>query len=180
DLSDRAAQPMFDPASGLGVVFNGCIYNHHALRRELEAEGHTFFSDGDTEVILRAYREWGPACVQRFNGMFAFVIWERDSGRAFAARDRLGIKPLYYSEIDHGIRFCSSLPALLEAGGTDTRIDPVALHHYMSFHAVVPAPHTILRGVRKLPPATWMLIEADGRRREETFWKLEYPSTDVR
>lgn len=180
DLSDRAAQPMFDPAAGLGIVFNGCIYNHRDIRRELESRGHAFFSDGDTEVILRAYREWGPNCVQRFNGMFAFVIWERDSGCAFAARDRLGIKPLYFSEIDQGLRFASSLPALLEAGDIDTNIDPAALHHYMSFHAVVPAPHTIVCGVRKLPPATWMLIEADGTRRQETFWKLEYPSEENR
>ncbi|HEX7031098.1 MAG TPA: N-acetylglutaminylglutamine amidotransferase [Gammaproteobacteria bacterium] len=178
DLSNRAAQPMFDPAMGLGIVFNGCIYNHREIRRELEAKGHAFFSHGDTEVILRAYREWGPDCVQRFNGMFAFVIWERDSGRAFAARDRLGIKPLYYAWIDQGIRFASSLPALVEAGDIDTSIDPAALHHYMSFHAVVPAPHTILRGVRKLPPATWMTIEPNGDCREQTFWKPEYASRE--
>src|SRR5690606_2260067 len=180
DLSDCAAQPMFDPELGLCIVFNGCIYDHLELRRELEGEGYRFFSKGDTEVILKAWHCWGPDCLQRFHGMFAFVIWERESGRVFAARDRLGIKPLYYAEIDDGLRFASTLPALLQAGGVDTSIDPVALHHYMSFHAVVPAPHTILRGVRKLPPATWMLIEADGRRREETFWKLEYPSTDAR
>lgn len=180
DLTERAAQPMFDPATGLGIVFNGCIYNHLDIRRDLESMGHSFFSHGDTEVILRAYHAWGPECVRRFNGMFAFVIWERDSGRAFAARDRLGIKPLYHAEIDQGMRFCSSLPALLEAGGIDTNIDPIALHHYMSFHAVVPAPHTMLRGVRKLPPATWMLIEADGSRRQETFWELDYPAEENR
>ena len=175
DLSDRAAQPMYDPVLGLCIVFNGCIYNHRELRADLERMGYVFFSKGDTEVILKAYHAWGTRCLERFNGMFAFVIEERDTGRAFAARDRLGIKPLYYADIDDGIRFASSLPALLAAGGVDTTIDPVALHHYMNLHAIVPAPRTILRGVRKLPPANWMLIEPDGRRRQETWWSLEYP-----
>lgn len=84
--------------------------------------------------------------------MFAFAIWERDSGRVLLGRDRLGIKPLYLQECRQGLRFASSLPALLAAGDVDTSLDPTALHHYLTFHAVVPAPHTILRGVRKLPP----------------------------
>jgi asparagine synthase (glutamine-hydrolysing) len=104
--------------------------------------------------------------------MFAFAIWERDSGRVVLGRDRLGIKPLYLAETRGGLRFASTLPALLAAGGVDTAIDPQALHHYMSFHAVVPAPLTILKGVRKLPPATILIIEPDGTRREETYWTL--------
>ena len=176
DLTDRAAQPMVDPVLGLCLVFNGCIYNHRDIRAELEALGYSFFSASDTEVILKAYHAWGTDCLRRFNGMFAFVIHERDTGRVFAARDRLGIKPLYYAEIDQGVRFCSSLPAIVSAGGIDTRIDSVALHYYMSFHAVVPAPHTMLLGVRKVPPATWLLYEPDGARREETWWQLDYPA----
>ena len=89
---------MFDPALGLAVVFNGCIYNFRDLRRELEQKGYRFFSACDTEVILKAYHAWGPRCVERFLGMFAFAIWERDSGRVVLARDRLGIKPLYLAE----------------------------------------------------------------------------------
>jgi asparagine synthase (glutamine-hydrolysing) len=104
--------------------------------------------------------------------MFAFAIWERDSGRVVLARDRLGIKPLYLAATKGGLRFASTLPALLAAGEVDTAIDPQALHHYMSFHAVVPAPLTILKGVRKLPPATILTIEPDGRRREENYWTL--------
>jgi asparagine synthase (glutamine-hydrolysing) len=104
--------------------------------------------------------------------MFAFAIWERDSGRVIFARDRLGIKPLYLADTRGGLRFASTLPALLAAGGVDTDIDPAALHHYMTFHAVVPAPLTILKGVRKLPPATILTIEPDGRRRQETYWEL--------
>ena len=174
DLSDAAQQPMVDPQLGLGIVFNGAVYNHPALRRELESLGYVFYSHGDTEVLLKAYHAWGPDFVQRLNGMFAFAIWERDSGRVLLGRDRLGIKPLYYADLSGGLRFASTLPALLAAGGVDTAIDPVALNHYLSFHAVVPAPYTLFSGVRKLAPGTLLTIEADGRRSERRFWSLDY------
>lgn len=174
DLSEHAQQPMVDNELGLGIVFNGCIYNYRELRAELRALGYRFFSDGDTEVILKSYHAWGNDCVERLQGMFAFAVWERDSGRLILARDRLGIKPLYIAELRNGLRFASTLPALLASGGIDTSIDSVALHHYMSFHAVVPAPHTILNGVRKLPPATIRVIEADGRSRDHRYWSLRF------
>lgn len=177
DLSDAAQQPMVDPHLGLGIVFNGAIYNHPELRKELKALGYRFFSHGDTEVLLKAYHAWGPDFVQRLNGMFAFALWERDSGKVLLGRDRLGIKPLYWAEVAGGVRFASALPALLAGGGIDTDIDPVGLHHYLSFHAVVPAPHTLLRGVKKLPPGTLMVIEPDGRRSEKIFWALDYART---
>jgi asparagine synthase (glutamine-hydrolysing) len=173
DLAPTSQQPMLDPELGLGIVFNGCIYNFRDLRSELRARGYRFFSEGDTEVILKAYHAWGARCVERFYGMFAFALWERDSGRLVLARDRLGIKPLYFAETGKSFRFASTLPALLQAGEVDTAIDPVALHQYMSLHAVVPAPLTILKGVRKLAPATIMTVESDGSRHEETYWKLE-------
>lgn len=174
DLSDAAQQPMVDPLLGLGVVFNGAIYNHGELRKELQAKGYFFYSLGDTEVLLKAYHAWGERFVERLNGMFAFALWERDSGRVLLGRDRLGIKPLYYAEVPGGLRFASTLPALLAGGGLDTSIDPVGLHHYLSFHAVVPAPHTLIQGVRKLAPGTLMRVEPDGRRTESTFWSLKY------
>jgi asparagine synthase (glutamine-hydrolysing) len=177
DLSEHAQQPMIDNELGLGIVFNGCIYNYRELRAELRALGYRFFSEGDTEVIVKSYHAWGIGCVDRFHGMFAFAIWERDSGRLILARDRLGIKPLYIAALHNGLRFASSLPALLAGGGIDTAIDPVALHHYMSFHAVVPAPHTILKGVRKLPPATIRVIDADSRSQDHRFWNLRYETT---
>jgi asparagine synthase (glutamine-hydrolysing) len=173
DLAAASQQPMVDPLLGLAIVFNGCIYNYRELRGELVAKGYRFFSQGDTEVILKAYAEWGPRCVERFYGMFAFAIWERNSGRLVLARDRLGIKPLYYSEGPGRFRFASTLPALLAAGDVDTSIDPAALHHYMSLHAVVPAPKTIFKGVKKLPAATIMIVEPDGGRREEAYWQFE-------
>ncbi|MCO5111378.1 MAG: N-acetylglutaminylglutamine amidotransferase [Burkholderiaceae bacterium] len=174
DLSDAAQQPMVDPLLGLGVVFNGAIYNHGELRKELQVKGYSFYSQGDTEVLLKAYHAWGERFVERLNGMFAFALWERDSGRVLLGRDRLGIKPLYYAEVPGGLRFASTLPALLAGGGLDTSIDPVGLHHYLSFHAVVPAPHTLIQGVRKLAPGTLMRVEPDGRRTESTFWSLKY------
>ena len=108
--------------------------------------------------------------MQRFKGMFAFALWERDSGRVSLARDRLGIKPLYYAEGGGFLRFASTLPALLAGGGIDTSLDPVALHHFFSFHGAVPAPRTVLNGVKKLHPATIMTIEPDGSRKSTRYW----------
>ena len=146
DLSEAGAQPMIDSELGLAVAWNGCIYNYQDLRRELSAHGYRFFSTSDTEVLLKAYHHWGDRFVDHLLGMFAFAIVERDSGRVLLGRDRLGIKPLYLTGDSHRIRFASSLPALLAGGGVDTRIDPVALYHYLTFHSVVPPPRTILRG----------------------------------
>jgi asparagine synthase (glutamine-hydrolysing) len=174
DLSEHAAQPMVDAQLGLTAVFNGMIYNYPELRRELEGLGHRFFSHGDTEVILKAYAQWGEGFVERLLGMFAVVIVERDTRRVVLARDRLGIKPLYLAEVPGALRFASTLPALLAGGGVDTSIDRVALHHYLTFHSVVPAPRTILQGVRKLPPATLRVLEPDGSTHERRYWAPPY------
>ncbi len=171
DLSERAAQPMVDPELGLAAVFNGCIYNYRELRAQLCAAGYRFFSDSDSEVLLKAYHRWGTCCVDHFLGMFAFAVLERDSGRLILGRDRLGIKPLYLSQTPSRLRFASTLPALLAAGDVDTTIDPVGLHHYLSFHSVVPAPRTILAGVHKLPPATVRTIQPDGQREDRQYWQ---------
>jgi asparagine synthase (glutamine-hydrolysing) len=170
DLSAASGQPLVDPAAGLTGVFNGCVYNYRELRAELQARGHTFFSSGDTEVVLKAYAEWGDDFVDHLVGMFAVAITERDTGRLVLARDRLGIKPLYLAETADRVRFASTLPALLAGGGVDTTIDPVALAHYLSFHSIVPPPRTILRGVAKLPPATVRVYEPDGQVTERVYW----------
>ena len=174
DLSERGGQPMVDAELGLAAVFNGCIYNYRELRAELEGVGYRFFSTSDTEVLLKAFHRWGAACVERFFGMFAFAVAERDTGVLTLGRDRLGIKPLYLAETPDRIRFASALPALLEGGGVDTSIDRVALHHYMTFHSVVPAPRTILAGVGKLPPATVRTIRPDGTGEEHVYWRPEH------
>jgi asparagine synthase (glutamine-hydrolysing) len=174
DLSAAGDQPMADNGLGLTIVFNGCIYNHHELREELRRDGCSFFSTSDTEVILKAYARWGERCVEHFFGMFAFAIYEQRTGRLVLVRDRLGIKPLYLSRSADSVRFASTLPALLAGGGVDTEIDPVALHHFLSWHAVVPAPLTILKGVRKVPPATIVTVEPDGQSSSHTYWRAEF------
>ncbi|MFD8529340.1 N-acetylglutaminylglutamine amidotransferase [Streptosporangium canum] len=171
DLSDRAAQPMVDSALGLTGVFNGCLYNYRELREELRGEGYRFFSTSDTEVLVKAFHRWGPECVEHFTGMFAFAVFERDTGRLTLGRDRLGIKPMYVAQDAARLRFASSLPALLAGGGVGTDIDRVALHHYMTFHSVVPAERTILTGVRKLPPATVRTVEAGGTVTDHCYWR---------
>jgi asparagine synthase (glutamine-hydrolysing) len=174
DLSERGAQPMTDPHLGLTVVFNGIVYNHRQLRGELERAGHRFFSTSDTEVVLKAYAQWGTACVEHFLGMFAFAVVEHATGRVVLGRDRLGIKPLYVDTRPDRLRFASTLPALLTAGGVATTLDRTALAHYMTFHSVVPAPLTILTGVRKLPPATVRVVEADGTSRDTVYWRPSF------
>jgi len=174
DLSEAGGQPMIDSELGLAICWNGCIYNYRELRRELSGHGYRFFSTSDTEVLLKAYHHWGDRFVDQLKGMFAFAIAERDSGRVLLGRDRLGIKPLYLSQDRHRIRFASSLPALLAGGEVDTRIDPTALHHYLTFHSVVPAPLTILRGVSKVPPASLVAIEPDGRVITSTYWEPDF------
>ncbi len=172
DLTTRSNQPMLDSELGLALVFNGTVYNYPELRRELIGRGYRFFSEGDTEVILKAWHAWGEDCVARLQGMFAFALWDLRERTLFLARDRFGIKPLYWTRDGARLRFASSTQALLDAGGVDTAIDPVALHHLFTLHAVVPAPRTILHGVRKLAPAHWLRIDADGRETCRAYWRL--------
>ncbi|MDH5180555.1 MAG: N-acetylglutaminylglutamine amidotransferase [Gammaproteobacteria bacterium] len=172
DLTDKSNQPMVDEGLGLTIVFNGAIYNYPELRRQFIAEGYTFQSDGDTEVIIKAYHKWGERCPEYLHGMFAFAIWDHKKKSLFLARDRMGIKPLYYNRQQHVFRFASNPQSLLAGGGVDKSIDPVALHHQFTLHAVIPAPRTILNGVRKLPPAHSMTIQADGSTSERRYWHL--------
>ena len=174
DLSDHAAQPMSDPDLGLTIVFNGCIYNYRALRTELAQLGYRFETRSDTEVLLKAYAAWGKDCVNHLNGMFAFAVFDSATQDVFIARDRLGIKPFYYTEGKGFFRFASSLPALLSVNEQSVELDPIALHHYLTFHSVVPAPHTVLENFRKLPPATRMTIHPDGSRQQERYWEPSF------
>jgi asparagine synthase (glutamine-hydrolysing) len=173
DLSWHGHQPMVERHHGLSLVFNGTIYNYRELRAELIRLGQPFFSTSDTEVILRGWAEWGKGCVERLHGMFAFAIHDARSDQLFLVRDRIGIKPLYWSMDNHRLRFASNTQALIAAGGIGREIDPVALHYQFTLHGVVPAPHTILQGIRKLAPATIATIERSGAMREERYWQLE-------
>jgi asparagine synthase (glutamine-hydrolysing) len=173
DLSAHAHQPMVDSVLQLSLVFNGTIYNYRELRGELQIKGYQFFSEGDSEVILKAYHAWGDQCVTRFKGMFAFAIWDQRSSQLFLARDRFGIKPLYLNQTSHRLRFASSLPALLAGGDVDTTLDTVALHHHFTLHTVVPAPRTVLKGVRKMPPASTLRLDPDGMVTAQIYWTLD-------
>jgi asparagine synthase (glutamine-hydrolysing) len=178
DLCEASGQPMIDSALGLSMVFNGAIYNYPELRAELEALGYSFFSGGDTEVLLKGFHAWGEALLPRLNGMFAFAIWQRDVQELFIARDRLGIKPLYLSVTGDRLRFASTLPALLKGGDIAGVLNPVALNHYMSFHAVVPAPDTLIAGIEKLPPGTFMRVDANGKSSQRRWWTLAFGASE--
>ncbi|WXU00721.1 MAG: Asparagine synthetase [glutamine-hydrolyzing] 1 [Catillopecten margaritatus gill symbiont] len=176
DLSNHAHQPMVDENLGLTLVFNGTIYNYQSLRQDLIKQGYNFFSTSDTEVILKAYHHWGEDCVQHLDGMFAFCIW--DGKRLFVARDRMGIKPLYFNLTDKAFSFASNTQALT-AIGVDTGINSVALQQQLSLHGVVPAPNTILNGVNKIKPATALMIDAQGKITEKTYWQPKAQRTGL-
>jgi asparagine synthase (glutamine-hydrolysing) len=180
DLSDKAAQPMSDTDSGVALVFNGTIYNYPELRKELQSLGHKFNSTGDTEVILRAYIEWGEDCIQRLQGMFAIGIWDSKQQRLLLARDRCGIKPLYFSQTAQRLLFASNTQTLIHADdGIDTTLDATALHNLFSLHAVVPAPRTVVKGIRKVKPAHYMIIDKDGVVEEKRYWRLTAKRPDT-
>ncbi|TAJ79325.1 MAG: N-acetylglutaminylglutamine amidotransferase [Gallionellaceae bacterium] len=178
DLSAHADQPMLDKVLNLALVFNGTIYNYRELRAELLEMGYDFFSEGDSEVIIKAYHAWGENCVERFYGMFAFAIYDLRGKSLFLARDRLGIKPLYYTLDGARLRFASTMQALLAGGGVDTSLDAVALHHHFTLHSVVPAPRTILQGIKKLPPAHTMRFSASGEVTLHRYWTLNATRPD--
>ena len=168
DLSNHAHQPMVDKALNLMLVFNGTIYNYKSLRADLIKRGYRFFSHSDTEVIIKAYDFWGEDCVRHLDGMFAFCLWDED--KLFVARDRMGIKPLYFNLSNKAFSFASNTQALV-AIGVDSSINSVALQQQLSLHAVVPAPNTILNGVKKIKPATTLSIDSKGKITEKTYWQ---------
>ena len=178
DLSNHAHQPMEDQVLDLVLVFNGTIYNYKALRVELSKQGYEFFSQSDTEVILKAYHFWGEDCVLHLDGMFAFCIWDKKQQHLFVARDRMGIKPLYFNLTDQAFSFASNTQSLV-AIGADTSINSVALQQQLSLHAVVPAPNTVLAGVNKIKPATTLIIKSNGDIKETIYWQPKAQRPDI-
>jgi asparagine synthase (glutamine-hydrolysing) len=165
-------QPMWSEDRSTAVVFNGEIYNFRSVRKALEARGHTFKTQSDTEVILRAYDEYGEDCPRHLRGMFTIALWDRRKQCLFLARDRVGIKPLYYSWDGHRLLFGSEIKALLESPDLDRTLDPIALDDYLTY-LYVPAPKTIFAHVRKLPPAHTMIVDRNGLRLRE-YWDLSF------
>ena len=173
DLSENASQPMANEDETLWIVFNGEIYNHAEIRAELEKLGrHRWKTDhSDTEVILHAFEEWGVDCVHKFRGMFAIALWDTKQRQLWLIRDRIGVKPLYYS-VHHGrITFASEIKALLEDQDQKRGMDEEALYQYLSFNTT-PAPKTLFSGIHKLPPGTWLRVDEDGQIREHRYWDV--------
>ena len=173
DLS-TGDQPMASDDGRVWIVFNGEIYNFRELRRELEAAGARFRTQSDTEVILRAYEADGPACVSRLRGMFAFAILDERTRRLVLARDRVGIKPLVYSWDGRRLLFASEIKGIVEDGAVPRELDRDALGEYLTYH-YVPAPRTIFASVRKLPPASTLVLPLDGGAPEiSRYWRLRF------
>lgn len=169
---NQGHQPMTNEDDTLWLVYNGEIYNFQELRPQLESKGHTFKTDSDSEVILHAYEEYGPECVHHFNGMFAFAIYDKKDHSLFLARDRLGIKPLYYYYQKGMFAFSSSLKSLLIHPDIDLQIDKKALNEYLLFE-YVPAPFSMVENIFKLLPGHWAKVEK-GKLKIEKYWDLNY------
>ncbi len=171
DLSDDAGQPMANQDGSVIVTFNGEIYNHVALRQELVAAGYQFATDhSDTEVLVHGFQEWGIAgLLPRLEGMFAFAIWEEKSKKLTIARDRVGIKPVYFTKRDGWFLFASEIKGLLCHPAVPRRVGKLALYHYLTY-LTTPAPLTMFDGVYKLPASTYMEIDRTGRITSERYW----------
>ena len=169
DLSSHGNQPMVDDLLKLTLVFNGTIYNYKSLRSELIGKGYSFSSHSDTEVIIKAYHYWGEDCVKYLDGMFAFCMWDKSNQKLFIARDRIGIKPLYYNLSNKAFTFASNSQALLTQE-LDKSVNPIALQQQLSLHGVVPAPNTVINGIQKVKPATVITINKKGLLKEKTYW----------
>jgi asparagine synthase (glutamine-hydrolysing) len=177
DLSDAGRQPMLSDDGEIGLVFNGCIYNFHELRREIEAFGHSFRSNCDTEVVLRGYQQWGiDVLVRKLRGMFAFGIWDNRLRKLFLVRDRLGVKPLVYAIHGAAIAFASTVEALSATGMTE-EIDPQAVLEFLEFGFITN--RSIYLGISKLPAAS-ILEWQDGRTAQRSYWTLPHPDENSR
>ncbi len=182
DLSELGRQPMTNETGDVQLVFNGEIYNHELLRPDLERRGHVFRSRCDSEVLVHLWEEYGPRMVDRLVGMFTIGIWDERRQTLFLARDRLGIKPLYWVDTGETFAFASEIKALLPLLPR-REIDPTALAHYLTFVAV-PPPRTLFAGVHKLAPASTMLVRRDGPEEPERYWdpianRADFDGADV-
>lgn len=167
-------QPISNEENTLWIVFNGEVFNYIELRRELTAKGHHFTTSSDTEVIVHAFEEFGPNCVRRLNGQFAFAIWDENKHRLFLARDRLGIRPLYYNIQSDVLTFGSEIKAVLGNPDVPCKLDLTTLDQIFTYWSAL-APRSIFENIRSLPPGHWLLIEPGNRPRLRQYWRLEFP-----
>jgi asparagine synthase (glutamine-hydrolysing) len=173
DLSERASQPMCNEDGTLWISFNGEIYNHTEIRKDLEQiGGHLWKTDhSDTEVILHAFEQWGIDCIEKFRGMFAIALWDGKRKELWLVRDRIGIKPLYYSVLNGRISFASEIKALLEDPDQKRTVHEEAFYHYLSF-LTTPAPQTLFAGIKKLPSGSWLKVRENGHIQENPYWDV--------
>ena len=173
DLSNASNQPFVDQNAQLSMVYNGCIYNYRELRNILIKKGYSFKTSGDTEVVLKSYREWGYECLKRFVGDFALAIWDAKNRNLFLARDRFGVKPLYFSNSNNFFRFGSTLQSIIAKKDIELELDPKSLHMHFSLHAVVPAPNTIFKNIKKVPPGHYLIMNKDKKLSINQYWNLD-------
>ena len=167
-------QPVYNEDKSVWVVFNGEIYNHRELRAELEKAGHRFYTNSDSETLVHLYEQYGANGLAKLRGMFAYALWDARAERLLLARDRLGIKPLYYAVMDGRLAFASELKALFRLPWFDPDINPAAIEQYLAF-LYVPGPETVYKGVLELPPAH-LLVQEKGRTSIQRYWTLRYRS----
>jgi asparagine synthase (glutamine-hydrolysing) len=175
---EGGAQPMTNEEGNVHIILNGEIYNYVELRRELVSFGHTFKTRSDTEVIVHAYEQWGTDCLQRFNGIFAFALWDGARRTLFLARDHLGVKPLYYTTVGDRLLFASEIKALLQDSNCERRVDVDALVELFTFR-YVPSPKTLFKNIFKLPPAHFMVISHGGRKLQRYWNRISTPHTSA-
>ncbi|HEY1834336.1 MAG TPA: asparagine synthase (glutamine-hydrolyzing), partial [Solirubrobacteraceae bacterium] len=174
DPRPESNQPLFDATGDYVITYNGCLYNYRELRAELQAEGRSFRTDCDTEVVLSAYAAWGPACLDRFNGMFAFAIWDRQERELFLARDRYGVKPLYYAEVGSVVLFGSEIKSLLQHDGLAAAVSPRHLLEYFTFQNVF-TDGTLFKDVKLLRPAHHITVQAgSGPVKPRRYWDFDF------
>ncbi len=173
DLSENANQPMSNHEETLQIIFNGEIYNHGDIKKELITLGYRNWKTdhSDTEVILYAFQEWGINCIDKFRGMFAIAIWDSEKKELWLIRDRVGIKPLYYSIHNGRVVFGSEIKALLQDPAQEREVNESGLFHYLSF-LTVPSPETLFKGIYKIPPGTWLNFNISGEKKEKRYWDV--------
>ena len=172
DLSAASNQPFQEPESNLCMVYNGCIYNYLDIKKQLIKKGYLFKTSGDTEVVIKSYIEWGHGCLKKFEGDFALGIWDNKKQELFLARDRFGVKPLYYVNEKNFFRFGSTLQSIVAKKDIDLEFDAKSLHMHFSLHSVVPAPNTIFKNIKKVPPGHFLVIGKKNKIVVKEYWNL--------
>jgi asparagine synthase (glutamine-hydrolysing) len=173
DLSSAGAQPMCNEDRSIWINYNGEIYNFIHIRSVLQSRGHVFSSQTDSEVIVHAYEEWGVDCLQKFNGMFAFGLWDAKKGILWLVRDRLGVKPLFYCQLPNAILFGSEIKAILAHPQVSRQVDVQALAYYLGLN-YTPAPYTLFKHIRQVLPGNYLIAERNGRLIQKEYWDIRY------